>query len=121
MDYEDGIPRRQPLSRTQSAQQMNKLTRKMPIVADQPATSYLASRSCEDLNVNKSKPMIDLAVPTCNSTMKIIDQMENLKFEQFDPILTTMHKDFITEQVEQTEGFRFIGNFLLFVERPIEN
>lgn len=102
MEYEDGIPRSQPLSRTQSAQQMNKLVRISPAIPDQqPIPNYLISRSCEDLNGNKQKSSIDLAVPTCNSTMKIIDQMENLKFEQFDPILTSMHKEMIKEQVSR--------------------
>jgi len=35
--------------------------------------------------------------------MKIIDQMENLKFEQFDPVLTTTHIDHINEQVKSMD------------------
>lgn len=97
---EDGIPRRQPLFRTQSAQQVHKLIKKSTGKGVQSLSNYTASRSCNDLNINNSKPTIDLAVPACNSTMKIIDQMENLKFEQFDPVLTTTHIEHINEQVD---------------------
>lgn len=109
MDMEDGIPRRQPLSRTQSAQQVHKLVKKPLARNDPPSLGYMASRSYDDLNINKRKPTVDLAVPTCNSTMKIIDQMENLKFEQFDPILTSTHKDHITEQVNSKTQLRHSG------------
>jgi hypothetical protein len=103
---EDGIPRRQPLLRTQSAQQVHKLVKKSVGKGNQTVSNYIASRSYDDLNMNKSKSLVDLTVPVCNSTMKIIDQMENLKFEQFDPVLTTTHMDHINEQVKKT----FIGN-----------
>jgi len=109
MDMEDGIPRRQPLFRTQSAQQVHKLIKKSTGKGNQSLSSYIASRSCDDLNINKSKPLVDLTVPACNSTMKIIDQMENLKFEQFDPVLTTTHIEHINEQVE----FYYLKFFLL--------
>jgi len=101
MDIEDGIPRRQPpLFRTQSAQQVHKLINKKSTgKGNQLVSNYIASRSCDDLNINKSKSLVDLAIPACNTTMKIIDQMENLKFEQFDPVLTTTHIDHINEQV----------------------
>ena len=97
MDIEDGIPRRQPLLRTQSVQQIKKLNH---IKTNSSSSNYIASRSCDDLNINKDKPVVDLAIPACNSTMKIIDQMENLKFEQFDPVLTTTHMEKINEQVD---------------------
>jgi len=97
MDIEDGIPRRQPLSRAQSAQQIKKSTDK----GNQSVSNYIASRSYDDMNINKSKSLVDLAIPACNSTMKIIDQMENLKFEQFDPILTTTHVEHINEQANK--------------------
>jgi len=106
MDIEDGIPRRQPLLRAQSAQQVYKLTKKSTGKGNQSISNYIASRSCDDLNINKSKSLVDLAIPACNSTMKIIDQMENLKFEEFDPVLTTTHMDRINEQVNE-----FILNF----------
>ncbi|CAF2330381.1 unnamed protein product [Rotaria sp. Silwood2] len=101
MDMEDGVPRRQPLFRTQSAQQVHKLIKKSTNKDTQSVSSYIASRSCDDLNMNKSKSLVDLAVPACNSTMKIIDQMENLKFEHFDPVLTTTHIDHINEQANK--------------------
>jgi hypothetical protein len=101
MNMEDGIPRRQPLFRTQSAQQVNKLVKKSTEKGNQLLSNYIPSRSCDDLNINKNKLLVDLAIPACNSTMKIIDQMENLKFEQFDPILTTTHIDHINEQVQK--------------------
>ena len=107
---EDGIPRRQPLFRTQSAQQVHKLVKKPLTKTDPPSMGYMASRSYDDLNINKSRPTMDLAVPTCNSTMKIIDQMENLKFEQFDPILTSTHKDHITEQVQHLGDLSLSGS-----------
>ena len=94
---EDGIPRRQPLLRAQSVQQVHKLTKKLP---GKTNDNQIAGRSYDDFNTNKSKSLVDLAVPACNSTMKIIDQMENLKFEQFDPVLTTTHVEHINEQVE---------------------
>ncbi len=94
---EDGIPRRQPLFRAQSAQQVNKLTKKLP---GKGSENHIANRSYDDFNTNKSKSLVDLAIPACNSTMKIIDQMENLKFEQFDPVLTTTHIEHINEQVK---------------------
>ena len=97
---EDGVPRRQPLFRTQSAQQMNKLSKTSTTKSDVLQSNYVPSRSYDDLNINKGKGIVDLAVPACNSTMKIIDQMENLKFEQFDPVLTATHKEQITEQVD---------------------
>ena len=103
MDMEDGIPRRQPLLRTQSAQQVHKLNKKPIGQGEQLLSSYLASRSCDDLNANKAHSAVDLAIPACNSTMKIIDQMENLKFEQFDPVLTATHKDRINEQVGDSQ------------------
>jgi hypothetical protein len=103
MDMEDGIPRRQPLFRTQSVQQIKKLNTK----GNQSVSSYVASRSCDDLNMNKDKPLVDLATPVCNSTIKIIDQMENLKFEQFDPVLTTTHIDRINEQVDLFDSKSF--------------
>ncbi|UJR33770.1 hypothetical protein I4U23_021197 [Adineta vaga] len=102
MDMEDGIPRRQPLLRTQSAQQVHKLVKKSSSSSGKqnPSISnYLASRSCDDLNINhQNKGLVDLTVPACNSTMKILDQMENLKFEQFQPVLTTTHMEQINEQ-----------------------
>ncbi|CAF1252359.1 unnamed protein product [Adineta ricciae] len=102
MDMEDGIPRRQPLSRAQSAQQMHKLGKRVSGKANQVPPTYLSSRSCDDLNINqKSKPLVDLTVPACNSTMKILDQMENLKFEQFEPVLTTTHMEHIHEQANK--------------------
>lgn len=101
MDMEDGIPRRQPLLRAQSAQQVNKLAKKSASKGSQLASNYVASRSCDDLNVNKSKPVVDLTVPAYNSTMKIIDQMEELRFEQFEPVLTTTHVERINEQVDR--------------------
>lgn len=106
---EDGIPRRQPpppLFRTQSAQQVNKLVKKSIGKESQLTSNYIPSRSYDDLNINKSKSLVDLAVPTCNTTMKIIDQMENLKFEQFDPVLTTTHMDHINERVEKENLFK---------------
>ncbi len=111
MDMEDGIPRRQPLFRTQSAQQVHKLIKKSTGKGNQSLSSYIASRSCDDLNINKSKPLVDLTVPACNSTMKIIDQMENLKFEDFDPVLTTTHMDRINEQVNE-----FIFNYQINIK-----
>ena len=99
MDIEDGIPRRQPLFRTQSAQQVHKITKKSASKTSQSLLNNTTSRSCDDLNINKSKALVDLAVPACNSTMKIIDQMENLKFEHFNPVLTTTHIHEINEQV----------------------
>jgi hypothetical protein len=98
MDMEDGIPRRQPLFRTQSAQQVHKLIKKSTTKGNE---NHITSRSFDDLNINKSKSLVDLAVPACNSTMKIIDQMENLKFEQFDPVLTTTHIEHINERVKK--------------------
>lgn len=92
MEMEDGIPRRQPLLRAQSVQQVHQQSER--------TTSTIASRSYDDLNINKSKSLVDLAVPACNSTMRIIDQMEHLKTEQFDPVLTTTHVDHINEQVK---------------------
>lgn len=100
---EDGIPRRHPLSRAQSAQQMNKLVKRSSGKGNQLPPIYLSSRSCDDLNINqRSNPLVDLTVPACNSTMKILDQMENLKFEQFEPVLTTTHMEHIHEQVRKT-------------------
>ena len=95
---EDGIPRRQPLLRAQSAQQVHRQStgRTNPTISNS-----IASRSYDDLNINKSKSLVDLTVPACNSTMRIIDQMEHLKSEQFDPVLTTTHIDHINEQVKR--------------------
>jgi len=105
MEFEDGIPRRQPpLLRAQSAQQVHKLVKKSTSKQSSSLSNYIPSRSCDDLNVNKSKSLVDLAVPACNSTMKIIDQMENLRFEQFEPVLTTTHLDHIHEQVDSIEN-----------------
>jgi len=55
MDMEDGIPRRQPLFRTQSAQQVHKLIKKTTGKGNQSVSNYIASRSCDDLNRNKIK------------------------------------------------------------------
>lgn len=117
---EDGIPRRQPLFRTQSAQQMNKLVKKSTDKQSQLITNYIPSRSYDDLNINKSKSLVDLAIPACNSTMKIIDQMENLKFEQFDPILTTTHVDHINEQV-RNQNNKNKDEIYMYIFRQIEN
>lgn len=118
---EDGIPRRQPLFRTQSAQQVNKLSGRSTSKSDLVSSSYAPSRSYEDLNMNHGKPMVDLAVPACNSTMKIIDQMENLKFEQFEPVLTTTHKEHITEQVNDGVSIEHMSSRFAIGFRPIEN
>ncbi|CAF1236851.1 unnamed protein product [Rotaria magnacalcarata] len=101
MEMEDGVPRRQPLFRTQSAQQVHKLVKKSAGKETQSSQSYMTSRSYDDLNINKAKSLVDLAAPAYNSTMKIIDQMENLKFEQFDPVLTVTHIDHVNEQANK--------------------
>lgn len=110
MEMEDGVPRRQPLFRTHSAQQVHKLIKKPVGKEIQSLQSCVTSRSYDDLNMNKAKPLVDLAVPACNSTMKIIDQMENLKFEEFDPVLTATHIDHINEKVMNV--FLFFQSFL---------
>ncbi|CAF0921777.1 unnamed protein product [Didymodactylos carnosus] len=113
MDAEDGIPRsmsRKPpsttatsaLLRTNSADsnqnQRLKSTLKKPVV-NQRTLYPISSRSCDDLN--KYQQQSELTVPVCNSTLKIIDQMENLRFEQFEPVLTTTHVDKINEKVNK--------------------
>jgi hypothetical protein len=100
---EDGVPRRQPLFRAQSAHQVHRLDNNKSSVRYAPTSSNsVVHRSYDDLRMNSIKPSIDLAMPACNSTMKIIDQMDNLKFESFDPILTSTHKDRIIERVRRT-------------------
>lgn len=110
MEMEDGIPRRQPLLRAQSVQQVHKSTER----TTSSVSNYIASRSHDDLNMHKSKSLVDLTVPACNSTMRIIDQMENLKVEQFEPVLTATHVDHINEQVKSSMKRKFIleGKYL---------
>ncbi|CAF4901900.1 unnamed protein product, partial [Rotaria magnacalcarata] len=69
MEMEDGVPRRQPLFRTQSAQQVHKLVKKSAGKETQSSQSYMTSRSYDDLNINKAKSLVDLAAPAYNSTM----------------------------------------------------
>ncbi|CAF0803473.1 unnamed protein product [Adineta steineri] len=122
MEMEDGIPRRQPLFRTQSAQQVHKLIKKSTGKGNQLISNYIPSRSYDDLNINKSKPLVDLTVPACNSTMKIIDQMENLRFEQFDPILTTTHVEHINEQANKKLNYsnEYVYKGLIDLEPNVE-
>ncbi|CAF0727342.1 unnamed protein product [Adineta steineri] len=122
MEMEDGIPRRQPLFRTQSAQQVHKLIKKSTGKGNQLISNYIPSRSYDDLNINKSKPLVDLTVPACNSTMKIIDQMENLRFEQFDPVLTTTHVEHINEQANKKLNYsnEYVYKGLIDLEPNVE-